>query len=189
MELNCLTNSVNIAKDICKKKIAQGDVVVDATMGNGNDTIFLAQLVGDNGKVYAFDVQKIAINNTREKIIDNNIKCDVQLIHDGHENMDKYIKDNIKLIIFNLGYLPNAQHTITTKVNTTIIAVQKSLELLQRNGIVLLVIYPGHKEGKDEEIALKNFAASLSQKEYNVIYLKFINQINNPPQLIAIEKR
>ncbi|MCY6370730.1 tRNA (mnm(5)s(2)U34)-methyltransferase [Clostridium ganghwense] len=189
MDNNYLTNAMNLGKEICVKKLKNGDVAVDATMGNGNDTVFLSRLVGEEGKVYAFDVQDSAIKNTREKLKNHNINGLVELINDGHENIDKYIKEKVKVIMFNLGYLPRAEHKVTTKPDTTLIAIQKSLELLQKNGVVILVIYHGHEEGKEEKTVIENFAKSLNQKEYNVIELSFVNQINNPPILVAIEKR
>ncbi|KGM94718.1 SAM-dependent methyltransferase [Clostridium novyi A str. 4552] len=189
MRKNFLTNSINLAKEIAIKKLQEGDIAVDATMGNGNDTVFLASLVGYSGTVYSFDVQKEAIDNTRKKIIDNKIKTNIQLIHDGHENIDKYINKDVKLVMFNLGYLPSAEHNITTKAETTIVAVKKSLAILEKNGVALLVIYHGHENGKLEKVAIEEFTSNLNQKEYNVMKLEFINQVNNPPILIAIEKR
>lgn len=189
MEKNYLTNAMNLAKELCIKKVKRGDVVVDATMGNGNDTIFLCELVGEEGTVYSFDIQKNAIENTKENLKSNNIRGQVELILDGHENIDKYIKEKVKLVMFNLGYLPKAEHKITTNADTTIIAIEKSLKLLQKNGVVILVIYHGHKEGKEEKENIKRFVKDLNQKQYNVIELCFVNQVNNPPVLVAVEKR
>lgn len=189
MEKSFLTNSMNLAKEIALRKLKKGDIAMDATMGNGNDTIFLAQLVGEKGKIYSFDIQKEAIDNTMEKLIENNIGNEVQLIHDGHENLDKYVNEKVNLIMFNLGYLPKLSHEITTKAETTLVAIKKSLEILEENGIILVVIYYGHKNGKKERKAVEEFTSTLNQKEYSVIRLEFTNQINNPPMLIAIEKR
>lgn len=189
MRKDFLTNSMDLAKKIALLKLKKGDIAVDATMGNGNDTVFLANIVGDTGKVYAFDIQKEAIENTKKRLIDNKDSDKIILIHDGHENMDKYVKDKVKLVMFNLGYLPKSSHKITTKAETTLIAVEKSLKLLDENGVVLIVIYYGHENGKIEREALEKFTSSLNQKEYNVVKLEFINQINYPPILIAIEKR
>lgn len=181
-------NAMGIAKRVCNLKLSKGDVVIDATMGNGNDTIFLCELVGNSGKVYAFDVQEGAINSTREKLSKLNYLERAELIHDGHENMNKYISEKVKLVIFNLGYLPRGNHEITTKRETTIEAVNKSLELLEVNGVVAIVIYHGHENGKLEREALYEFTSNLNQKEYNVVKMSFINQVNNPPELICIEK-
>lgn len=186
---NMFINAVEISKKICELKLKDGDIAVDCTMGNGNDTAFLCSLVGENGRVYAFDIQENAIVNTRNKLLKLNLLERAELIFDGHENVDKYIKENVKLVIFNLGYLPKGNHEITTKMETTVAAVKKCLNILELNGIILLVIYHGHKNGKEEKEALENFTSHLNQKEYNVAKLSFTNQINNPPELICIERR
>ncbi|MCR1935209.1 methyltransferase domain-containing protein [Clostridium tepidum] len=181
-------NAVSIAKYICEKTLKLGDVAVDCTLGNGNDTILLANLVGNEGKVFSFDIQKDAIEKTKEKLKDFPYK-NIILINDGHENLDKYIQEKVNLFIFNLGYLPGNNHNITTKAETTLKAVKKALKLLDDNGIVLLAIYHGHENGKEEKIVLEDLTSKLDQKVYNVMKTVFINQANNPPILICIEKR
>lgn len=187
---NFFTNSTNLAKEICKLKLKNGDRAIDATMGNGNDTIFLRELVGEEGSIYSFDIQEMAIENTRKKLNDINIDMrNVELILDGHQNIDKYVKEKVKLVMFNLGYLPGADHKLTTKADTTIEGIEKSLNILEKNGVVILVIYYGHEGGEEEREEVFNFISSLNQKEYNVAKLSFINQVNSPPELICIEKR
>ncbi|EJO5346310.1 class I SAM-dependent methyltransferase [Clostridium botulinum] len=181
-------NAVNIAKYVCKNTLKPGDIAVDCTLGKGNDTILLANLVGSKGKVISFDIQKEAIDKTKEKLMKNSFD-NIVLINDGHENLDKYIQEKIKLFIFNLGYLPGKDHNITTKAETTLKALKKALNLLGDNGIVLLVIYHGHDNGKEEKIILEEFTSKLDQRVYNVMQSSFINQVNNPPLLICIEKR
>jgi len=185
---NIFINVVEISKRICKLKLNNGDIAVDCTMGNGNDTAFLCQLVGDNGKVYAFDIQEGAVINTRKKLQALDFFERAEIILDGHQNVEKYVKENVRLVIFNLGYLPKGNHEITTKKESTIEAVQKCLHILEPNGIILLIIYTGHENGKMEKAALESFTSKLSQKEYNVANICFANQINNPPELICIEK-
>ncbi|MEW9094184.1 MAG: class I SAM-dependent methyltransferase [Clostridiaceae bacterium] len=187
---NFFTNSTNLAKEICKLKLRNGDRAIDATMGNGNDTIFLRELVGEEGSIYSFDIQEMAIENTRKKLNDINIDMrNVELILDGHQNIDKYVKEKVKLVMFNLGYLPGADHKLTTKGDTTIEGIKKSLNILEKNGVVILVIYYGHEGGGKEREEVLDFISSLNQKEYNVVKLSFINQVNSPPELICIEKR
>lgn len=182
------TNAVNISKEVCKNKLEKGDTAVDATMGNGNDTLFLCDLVGERGKVYSFDIQNEAIDNTKEKMRKNNVDW-AELILDGHENMDEYIKEEPKIILFNLGYLPGKSKDITTKRQTTLKAVEKSLNIVKKGGVIILVIYPGHEEGMLEKEVLIGFCKEICQKDFNVAKLEFINQINNPPMMICIEKR
>ena len=92
--------------EILKTKIKEGDIVVDATVGNGYDTVFLAKVVGKTGRVIGFDIQEKALNNTKDKLIRENLEGRVILIHDSHSNIDKYIKEPINGAMFNLGYLP-----------------------------------------------------------------------------------
>lgn len=186
---NLFVNAVEISKEISRMKIKQGDTVIDATMGNGNDTAFLCDLVGEKGKVYAFDIQRMAIENTKERLKKLKLEERVELIHDGHENLDKYVEKEVKLIIYNLGYLPSGDHSLTTKSDTTIESIKKGLDLLNQNSVILIVLYPGHESGMIEKIAIENFTKELNQKEFNVISINFTNQINNPPEMICIEKR
>ena len=183
------TNAVNVSKDICRKKLKAGDTAVDATCGNGNDTVFMAQLVGENGKVYSFDIQESAIDNTRENLKKSNTEKQVELICDNHINMNRYIKNKAKVVMFNLGYLPGGDHSITTRTDTTILAIKNSIDIIETGGIILIVTYPGHTEGIYENEAVISFTSMLDQKIYNAAHLKFINEINNPPELTVIEKR
>ena len=186
---NLFVNAVGISKEISKEKVQEEDIVIDATMGNGNDTAFLSELVGDKGKVYAFDIQEVAVKSTRERLQRLGLEKRVELIHDGHENIEKYVDEKVKLIIYNLGYLPKGDHKLTTKSETTIESIKKGLELLDSNGVILIVIYPGHESGRLEKLALEEFTKDIKQREFNVVNINFTNQVNNPPELICIEKR
>lgn len=186
MKKESFNNALNVAKDICLKKLEPQNIAVDCTMGKGNDTIFLLNIVGQKGKVYSFDIQKQALEKTKQKLKGDE---SVILIEDGHENMDKYIKEKVDLFMFNLGYLPGFGHSITTNAETTLIALKKAIKLLNDKGVILMVIYPGHDEGKQEEKILKSYTETLDQKIFNVMEICFKNQVNNPPMLICIEKR
>lgn len=181
-------NATSIAKELIKKKVFNGSIVVDATVGNGNDTLLLAELIGKEGKAYGFDIQQSAINKTKQKLIENNLSERVYLIKDGHENIDKHIENKVDLVVFNLGYLPGGNHDIVTKAETTIIALEKSLELLKKNGLLLVTTYLGHNEGKTEDKYINEYFSRLDQKKFNVLKFGFINQINNPPLLYGVEK-
>ena len=178
-----------VNKIFLEKIIEKGDVVIDATMGNGYDTVYLGNLVGENGKVYAFDVQEEALISTRKKVIRDNMEDRVELILDGHENLDKYVKESVSCIVFNLGYLPRAKHAIITKPDTTLEAIKKGLNLLKPNGIISIAAYIGHEGGLEEKNYIREYLDNLDQREYNVLHMEFTNQINNPPQLILVEKK
>ena len=114
---------------------------------------------------------------------------DFKLILDGHENMDSYITEGVSCVLFNLGYLPRAKHQIITKPDTTIKAIEKSLEVLKPHGVVSIAIYTGHEGGMDEFNAVLEYVKNLDQTKFNVLNCNFVNQINNPPRLVLIEKK
>lgn len=178
-----------VNKIFLEKIIKKGDVVIDATMGNGYDTVYLGNLVGESGKVYAFDVQEEAILSTKKKVVRDNMEDRIELILDGHENLDKYIKEDVSCVVFNLGYLPRAKHVIITQPDTTLQAIKKSLDLLKPNGIISIAAYIGHEGGLEEKNYICDYLNTLDQNYYNVLHMEFTNQINNPPQLILVEKK
>lgn len=185
-----LTQGVDYSHQILKKYIEDNDIVVDATVGNGNDTLFLAKLVGENGKIYGFDIQKKAIKNTRKKLIENNYMGRVNLIEDGHENIKEYTEnEKISAILFNLGYLPGSDKKIITRPKTTIKAIENGLELLVDGGLIVIVIYPGHEGGKIEKDEIIEYSSDLDRKKYNVLHYYYLNQQNKPPEVLVIRKR
>ncbi|MCX7905048.1 MAG: class I SAM-dependent methyltransferase, partial [Caloramator sp.] len=174
-----------MAHDYVKNVVKNDDIVVDATLGNGNDTLFLSSLVSD-GMVYAFEVQRMAVEKFNIKMREDNIN-NVEVILDGHENMDKYIDKTVKAVMFNLGYLPGADKSVTTKTETTLIALEKSLKLLQNGGIITIAAYIGHEEGSKESMAVLDYIKTLDPKAYSVMQISYINR-NNAPFLVVIEK-
>lgn len=184
-----LTNATNIAKTIIELKLKESKVVLDATLGNGNDLIFIVQTSENLDKIYGFDIQEEAIQATEKRLTELKIYNDnVKLVHDSHTNIAQYIDEKIDLAIFNLGYLPKANHEITTTAKTTLVAVQETMNLLNKNGIIIIAVYYGHNEGKAEKLALDDYLITLDQKKYTVSKFDFINQINHPPFLFIIER-
>ena len=142
----------------------------------------------DLGKVYAFDIQEIALKNTYMKLVENNMNHRVQLINDDHQYMDKYVPYGVKAVMFNLGYLPNGDHSIATEYRNTIAAIEASLKLLQIGGIIMIVIYYGGDSGFDEKDAVIKYISLLDYKKYSVLMMDYINWINCPPIAVVIEK-
>ncbi len=175
------------AHTLIKSCTTEGDKAIDATVGNGFDTLFLSQLVTSSGKVYGFDIQQQAINNTK-KLLDENHCQNVELYQLGHENINSVIFDKVSSAIFNLGYLPHGDKFITTIGENTIEAIKQILPILKLNGLIVLVVYHGHPHGKEEKEALLSYVSTLDQKHYQVLNYQFINQKNDAPFLIAIEK-
>ena len=122
-----LQRVLQYAQFLLKETVETGDIVVDATAGNGYDTTFLAQLVGENGHVFAFDVQQQAIESTNKRLTEVGMANRVSTILDGHENVAQYVQQPISAAIFNLGYLPGSEHQIITKPNTTLQAIESEL--------------------------------------------------------------
>ncbi|WP_058306886.1 class I SAM-dependent methyltransferase [Gracilibacillus massiliensis] len=180
---------IAFSHQLLKDIIQNGDVVIDATCGNGNDTAFLSRLVGKTGKVYAFDIQKQAIEKTQVLLEKNNIE-NVELIHAGHEQVSHYIQDQtITGAIFNLGYLPHGDPSIITVPETTIHAISSMLALLKKRGRIVIGIYHGHLGGTTEKNEVLAYCEQLDQKKYQVLQYQFINQTNKPPFIVAIEKK
>lgn len=186
---NDFLNAVEYSHLLLKENIAAGEIVVDATAGNGHDSKYLAELVGDNGQVYAFDIQQKAVTQTKDLLAANKILNRVKIILDSHANLNQYISEKVAAVIFNLGYLPGGNKEIITKSKSTISALKQSLELIKENGIIILVIYSGHPGGKKEKAAILDFVATLNYKKYNVLNYKFLNQPGSPPEVLAIKKR
>ena len=183
-----------------KDIINTNDVVVDATMGNGYDTQFLAEL---GANVYAFDVQEEALNATEKRLDDAGIKNQifeknlsnlltepsVNLVLSGHEKLSEYVKEPIKAAIFNLGYLPKTDKSVVTKADTTLTALDALTNQLVVGGRIAIMIYYGHEGGMEEKDAVIKWTSSLPQKDWEVTSYAPLNQIHTPPILVLIEKR
>lgn len=177
------------AKSLITSHITDESVVIDATCGNGWDTLFLAQSV-PNGHVYACDIQALAIENTRQKVRN---MAHITLLQTGHEKITDYITEShqfsVDAALFNLGYLPKGDKTIVTQAENTILAVENIFKILRPEGIIVLAVYPGHPEGRIESEALLDYFTAFDQNKAHILKYEFINQQNNPPFIIGIEKR
>ncbi|NLP37469.1 MAG: methyltransferase domain-containing protein [Firmicutes bacterium] len=176
------------AKELVREVLTPGDIAVDATCGNGHDTLFLAELVGPEGKVFAFDIQQEAILSTQKKLEAAQLSERVELLNTSHANEAFWPPAPLQAVMFNLGYLPGGDHEVITQPKSTVAALQIAVTRLQPGGIITLVVYTGHDGGEEELEAVRNFCTKLPQKEYAVLEYKFINQINRPPLLLAIQR-
>jgi len=168
-----------------------GDTVIDATVGNGHDTVYLAKLVGSHGHVFGFDIQQRAIDNTAKALQAARLTPQVTLTLAGHETVGKLLtaEQPVKCAVFNLGYLPGGDKNIVTKPATTLSAVKTIQQQLVTNGVIILLLYAGHPGGQQEAQAVIDYVSRLDQHRFQVLRYHFINQINFPPDLIAIQKR
>ena len=139
------------ARYLLGETIVPGETVVDATAGNGNDTQFLAEHVGENGHVFAFDIQQEALDSTATRLGELNER--VSLILDSHDNVEKYVDGQIGGAVFNLGYLPHSEDlSIVTKPDSTIKAIHTMLGMLKKGGIIAVSVYDGHEGGEKNEM-------------------------------------
>ncbi len=181
-----LPRPTEMAHRLLRERLKPGDQAIDATVGNGHDTLFLAEQVGPEGHVYGFDVQESAIEKTRQRtagLTNITLRCL------SHELLDESVSDPVSAITFNLGYLPGGDKSITTKPETTLVALRNSVKILKEGGLLTIVAYIGHEGGLGESNTIANWASSLDQSVFSVVRYEFTNQCNTPPFLIAVEKR
>lgn len=181
-----LPRATGLAHQLVKERLKPGDTAIDATVGNGHDTLFLAACVGSTGQVIGFDIQEEAIQRVAEKAVG----LKQILLHTAcHAGMSAYATAPVAAVMFNLGYLPSGDKTITTQPDSTLAALEAASQLLSDGGLITLALYTGHDGGAAEAQAVEQWAASLPQESFAVAKYQFLNQRNAPPFLIAIGKR
>ncbi len=188
MKFKSIINTGELVRQFIRNNVLEGYKVLDCTIGNGHDTLALSQAVGSTGKVYGFDIQEIAIENTLALLKKHNSSNNVELILDSHENIDNHISHKLNFIIYNLGYLPKGDKSIRTSSTSSVISIKKALTLLDKNGLLAVTVYVGHPGGMDEKNSIEEIFKTLDQKEYNVLRYEFINQANDPPVFYCIER-
>ncbi len=178
-----------LAQDALRQALRPGARVVDATMGNGYDTCFLAELVGETGHVIAFDLQADAVERTRCLLKSRGLleRCSLHCV--GHEHLAEVVGEPLDAVMLNLGWLPGGDKSITTRWETTIQAVQAALELLVPGGLLTLCAYPGHPAGDEERERLTAFFASLRPQEFNVLHQRFLNAGPGAPECFLVQKQ
>lgn len=180
-----LNNVTDISNELISLFVKKGDVCADMTMGNGHDTKALLEKTGSTGLVYAFDVQEEAVRKTKELAggAEN-----ARLILDSHENVDRYITEELDFAIYNLGYLPGFDRKIRTEADSTLKSLEKVLSLLKTGGRVIVTAYLGHEGGYSEYEAVLAFCEKLEKRKYNVLSLMHVNRRESAPRMIIIEK-
>lgn len=170
-----------ISHYIISSFVEQKNEAIDATLGNGYDTDFLSK---NFKKIYSFDIQKCACDNYLKKKIEN-----VEVINDSHEFFNKYISNNVDCIMYNLGFLPGGDKSITTNYEVSLKSIKNGLEILNAGGIMTICIYRGHDEGKKEEEVILEYMKQLPKSKYGVMYHEFLNRSCTAPVLVVIEKK
>ncbi|XP_010459187.1 PREDICTED: uncharacterized protein LOC104740331 isoform X2 [Camelina sativa] len=187
--------ATEVAHIVWEKVIKKGDMVIDATCGNGNDTLAMLKMVMDDsgGYVYAMDIQKDAIESTSsllDQTLGSKEKDCVKLFNICHSKMEEIVPQNsrVRMVAFNLGYLPGGNKSIITVSDTTLLALKASERILMRGGLISLVVYIGHPGGREELEVVEAFGSSLPVSDW--VCCKF-QMLNRPlaPVLVFMFKR
>jgi len=187
-DIALLRGPTHLARLLAGNFVRSGDSVVDATCGNGHDTLLLADLVGPTGRVWAFDIQEEAIRLTAQKLEQTGMAERVSLIMAGHETMADHIPAPVRAVMFNLGYLPGGDRDIITRPETTLSALEQSLHLLLPSGILAITVYPGHDGGDNEEQAISQWSAALDQRSFYAWRMGQVNAAPGAPYFFLVQK-
>lgn len=168
--------------------LRDGDSAVDATCGNGNDTLLLARLVGAGGHVRGFDIQQQAIAETGRRLAEAGLSGRVTLLRKGHEELAEHVEGPVQAVLFNLGYCPGGDRSIITRPETTGMALEQALVMLAPGGIVIVTVYPGHSGGGEERSAVETWAAGLDPRVFHCWRMGQTNVTPTAPYLLLVQK-
>ncbi len=178
-----------VAHDWVRRTVRPGARVVDATAGNGHDTLFLAELVGEGGRVDAFDIQPEAIRATCRAAEAAGLRDRVEPHACSHARMAEFVPRGLEAAMFNLGYLPGGDKSVTTTIEETLPALRAAFELLGPGGLLTVMCYPGHAGGREECDAVKDAWAALPIDKGLVCVLDSLNGAANAPFLLGVQKK
>ena len=178
---------LDLAQLFWKKILQPGDWAIDATCGNGQDTAKLAQIIGSAGGIIAIDLQKEAIASTQNRLR-NSQACPIHFFCQCHSSFPSFcLEKPIRLIVYNLGYLPGGNKQLTTQTATTLASIQTALTLLQPGGMVSITCYPGHAEGACEQAALIDMVNQLDPHLWSCSHHVWENR-KKSPSLLLLQK-
>ena len=183
-----LPEIVPFAHGLLQRALQPGDIAIDATAGNGHDTLLLAQQVGDGGHVYAFDVQQQAISATRERLDAHGVAHRVSVIHASHDTVLQHVQQPVQAAVFNLGWLPGSDKQVVTRPEPTCAALEAAADLLQVHGVLVLVVYQGHPGAVEEREAVEAWASQRDPGQWRVARYALVNVPHDPPYVLACER-
>ena len=157
------------------------NIAIDATLGNGYDTNFLSEKFKN---VIAFDIRKEAC----EKYLEHK-NSNVTIINDSHNKFKEYINSKVDCIVYNLGFLPGGDKSITTIHTTSLESIKAGLDILSNGALMLITVYRGHEEGKIEYLHIGDYLINLPKDKYAVMKHEIVNRSENSPMLFVVEKK
>ncbi len=182
-------NTLSAAHKFIRENVRPGDICIDATMGKGRDTALLCELVGEDGRVLAFDIQQAALDATAQHLDSLGLSGRAQLLLDSHANMQNYAEaGTVSLIDFNLGWLPGGDHSIFTHAPSTIAAIEQGLRLLREGGVMSICVYYGGESGYEERDTLLPWLETIDDRKYTVVISRFANRRGDVPINVFIYK-
>ena len=187
-DMPLLRGPVALSHLIMRSYLHDGDRAVDATCGNGSDTLLMAGIVGDTGRVWAFDIQQTAIDQTAHRLAEAGVGARVELICGGHETMSDHVTETVSLVMFNLGYLPGGDRSIITRPETTGPALETALACLKPGGVLAVTIYPGHVGGKREQHLVDSWSVGLDPRSFHAWRMGQTNAAPDAPYFMLIQK-
>ena len=175
-----MVDLLELQKEFLRKHIGKGSVVCDFTAGNGHDSEFLSKTVGETGRLYAFDIQSAACESTKNHLAESGCPQNYTIINDSHANCKEYVHEKINAGMFNLGWLPGSDKTVTTRRETTLPAIEAAIDLLSPDGVLTVAVYPGHAEGEAEGKLIEEYLSGLSRHRVCVTKIKIVNSPSSP---------
>lgn len=183
---------VKEAHNLIKDRLHPGDIAIDATVGNGHDTLFLVEQVMPTGRVYGFDIQQTALDSTRSRCGQLSHPECLTLIHASHALMAEKIPGQhhgkINAIMFNLGYLPGGDKSIITRTDSTLLALNSASLLLATEGLITILAYPGHAGGNQETDQVRDWCGQLDTKLFKVSTVYSTEHKDSAPRLFTVRK-
>ena len=169
--------------------IREGEPVVDCTVGNGHDALFLAERIGRTGFLFGFDVQQEAIEATGARLREGGIDPErYLLIRDSHRKIGEYVPGGIGAVVYNLGYMPGGDRAVVTDGETAVASVDSALRLIRPEGVVSITLYYGHEGGREEAQGLLDYVRTLDHGNFKVLHLNYPNFPKDPPSILLIQR-
>lgn len=168
--------AVELTHRFLAQRVAPGGLYLDATCGNGHDTLFLCQLAGADGQVIGMDIQDTAVQSTNRLLADSGMAGIGRAVQCDHRELLRYApQGSADCVMFNFGWLPGADHTVHSTAEGSLAALKAGLTALRPGGVLSAVLYSGKIIGSSEKEAALAFFRSLPLTDYTVLICEFGN--------------